>query len=142
MIRRPPRSTLFPYTTLFRSEEAVLVQPADVAAVEPARGLEDLGRRLRLLEIPLRDVGAADENLAVGGDLDLHVVERLADRAELEPRGTVECARWAGLGQPVALQDEDTRRVEELGDVARQRRTAGDRPLQPAAERRDRKSVV
>src|SRR2546428_12111307 len=23
MIRRPPRSTLFPYTTLFRSEEAV-----------------------------------------------------------------------------------------------------------------------
>src|SRR5256885_13159425 len=24
MIRRPPRSTLFPYTTLFRSEEAVL----------------------------------------------------------------------------------------------------------------------
>src|SRR5712664_4436444 len=33
MIRRPPRSTLFPYTTLFRSvpEEAVLLEPADVA---------------------------------------------------------------------------------------------------------------
>src|SRR5206468_4628158 len=31
MIRRPPKPTLFPYTTLFRSE--------------PARGLEDLGRR-------------------------------------------------------------------------------------------------
>src|SRR2546428_7858628 len=27
MIRRPPRSTLFPYTTLFRSEEAVLRLP-------------------------------------------------------------------------------------------------------------------
>src|SRR5260370_9436190 len=26
MIRRPPRSTLFPYTTLFRSQEAQLVQ--------------------------------------------------------------------------------------------------------------------
>src|ERR1039457_7361758 len=25
MIRRPPRSTLFPYTTLFRSEEMILV---------------------------------------------------------------------------------------------------------------------
>src|SRR2546422_2985735 len=24
MIRRPPRSTLFPYTTLFRSDEAIL----------------------------------------------------------------------------------------------------------------------
>src|SRR5207249_6977748 len=38
-------------------EEAVLVESPDVAAVEPARGLEDLGRRLRLLEIALGDVG-------------------------------------------------------------------------------------
>src|SRR5690554_7273023 len=30
MIRRPPRSTLFPYTTLFRS----VIDAADVAAVE------------------------------------------------------------------------------------------------------------
>src|SRR2546430_13310676 len=28
MIRRPPRSTLFPYTTLFRSLEAALAQEA------------------------------------------------------------------------------------------------------------------
>src|SRR5688572_32280997 len=28
MIRRPPRSTLFPYTTLFRSERFVDVRPA------------------------------------------------------------------------------------------------------------------
>src|SRR5256885_9094679 len=28
MIRRPPRSTLFPYTTLFRSHETVLPTPA------------------------------------------------------------------------------------------------------------------
>src|SRR3712207_7979049 len=27
MIRRPPRSTLFPYTTLFRSEEVLEQQP-------------------------------------------------------------------------------------------------------------------
>src|SRR5688572_31094304 len=34
MIRRPPRSTLFPYTTLFRSlEEASGAQPRDVARV-------------------------------------------------------------------------------------------------------------
>src|SRR5262245_65165326 len=26
MIRRPPRSTLFPYTTLFRSEHAVILE--------------------------------------------------------------------------------------------------------------------
>src|SRR3989442_8881103 len=27
MIRRPPRSTLFPYTTLFRSDDALAVHP-------------------------------------------------------------------------------------------------------------------
>src|SRR3712207_8407489 len=34
MIRRPPRSTLFPYTTLFRStaEDAALRRPADPTA--------------------------------------------------------------------------------------------------------------
>src|SRR5688572_31762638 len=42
MIRRPPRSTLFPYTTLFRSAEHRVVEPArrshvagdDVAGVD------------------------------------------------------------------------------------------------------------
>src|SRR3712207_8998736 len=29
MIRRPPRSTLFPYTTLFRSEAGIYPLPAD-----------------------------------------------------------------------------------------------------------------
>src|SRR2546427_7982198 len=42
MIRRPPRSTLFPYTTLFRSQPAdggrVEWQPASVA--EPAEPLQ------------------------------------------------------------------------------------------------------
>ena len=30
MIRRPPRSTLFPYTTLFRSHTIYLAAPADI----------------------------------------------------------------------------------------------------------------
>src|SRR5260370_14047753 len=35
MIRRPPRSTLFPYTTLFRSPTAsVSANPASIKAVE------------------------------------------------------------------------------------------------------------
>src|SRR2546422_3361459 len=33
MIRRPPRSTLFPYTTLFRSEDLEPVEHAGVVAV-------------------------------------------------------------------------------------------------------------
>src|SRR2546422_1447227 len=50
MIRRPPRSTLFPYTTLFRSETKELLDwveaqnPALVAAMAqaPVRGLAQL----------------------------------------------------------------------------------------------------
>src|SRR2546426_7559253 len=36
MIRRPPRSTLFPYTTLFRSLELVLEDPAHDLARRPS----------------------------------------------------------------------------------------------------------
>src|SRR2546430_11179311 len=43
MIRRPPRSTLFPYTTLFRSRQArrhVVVQREGERAARDARGPE------------------------------------------------------------------------------------------------------
>src|SRR5256885_9487544 len=41
MIRRPPRSTLFPYTTLFRSNEQHSVYPcADEVAVEGSKCFE------------------------------------------------------------------------------------------------------
>src|SRR2546425_6949369 len=40
MIRRPPRSTLFPYTTLFRSDGALTADPENVGLlVERARRL-------------------------------------------------------------------------------------------------------
>src|SRR5688572_30969501 len=35
MIRRPPRSTLFPYTTLFRSQHALAAAVVQVATNEP-----------------------------------------------------------------------------------------------------------
>src|SRR5687768_18192737 len=37
MIRRPPRSTLFPYTTLFRSVTCAPWKPVSVKNVEPNR---------------------------------------------------------------------------------------------------------
>src|SRR3712207_8290966 len=39
MIRRPPRSTLFPYTTLFRSLLAAVIIPATEGAPPPAAGV-------------------------------------------------------------------------------------------------------
>src|SRR5258708_15595816 len=42
MIRRPPRSTLFPYTTLFRSQlESVFYRTGEWLSV---MGIEDVGR--------------------------------------------------------------------------------------------------
>src|SRR3989442_10907980 len=48
MIRRPPRSTLFPYTTLFRSQLAELRSRADKARGQARRHLKRLERRTRV----------------------------------------------------------------------------------------------
>src|SRR3982750_4976728 len=47
MIRRPPRSTLFPYTTLFRSEQPVELRPA---------------RRIELLQLFGREHARSEEH--------------------------------------------------------------------------------
>src|SRR3712207_8837529 len=62
MIRRPPRSTLFPYTTLFRSLEAVC--PGRVA-----EGLDH--RKVRVLKLyVLADDGDPDAPLGLQGPRD------------------------------------------------------------------------
>src|SRR5256885_12262701 len=52
MIRRPPRSTLFPYTTLFRSlDEVQLIQMSKIAirVVNPLTDVDPKDRRSRVL---------------------------------------------------------------------------------------------
>src|SRR3712207_7352690 len=69
MIRRPPRSTLFPYTTLFRSVGALVVAelPEDLAADVLPGLLVDLGGLLRLLvrcrDLPLTRLDVAHRSL-------------------------------------------------------------------------------
>src|SRR3712207_8320835 len=48
MIRRPPRSTLFPYTTLFRSDRRVVGVQHEVAVVRGGHRGPALGDRLEL----------------------------------------------------------------------------------------------
>src|SRR2546426_3745335 len=50
MIRRPPRSTLFPYTTLFRSHHA-FTEPVKQRQPEPRLEIEQLARQTRLREM-------------------------------------------------------------------------------------------
>src|SRR3712207_8162923 len=68
MIRRPPRSTLFPYTTLFRSGGGIL-----------RSGVASLGRQTRRREGPQR----------VGGHRGVHV-RRPPER---DGRGSTQCTR-------------------------------------------------
>src|SRR2546427_6756547 len=44
MIRRPPRSTLFPYTTLFRSSRELRVGDAMIAIITLGSRLHDIGK--------------------------------------------------------------------------------------------------
>src|SRR2546429_7400520 len=55
MIRRPPRSTLFPYTTLFRSSHGLLAPRANFTAY------------LTALRPPYRPYGAALEQTGIRG---------------------------------------------------------------------------
>src|SRR3712207_8539031 len=79
MIRRPPRSTLFPYTTLFRSQKSTrtseLLVPAMVRRDFRRRQLTDVARVLLPLLGPLRERRAALERAQV-------IDEQLAVRSE------------------------------------------------------------
>src|SRR5258705_6684988 len=61
MIRRPPRSTLFPYTTLFRSRGDDELTASGSGC---RRGLLDVAARLRRRQIrhPDHDLGVAPRN--------------------------------------------------------------------------------
>src|SRR5256886_16644005 len=67
MIRRPPRSTLFPYTTLFRSREITLFESRDAPPLGAVlqRGAEAHGLAL---------VGTALDVLIRAGDLHLRAL--------------------------------------------------------------------
>src|SRR2546429_7157535 len=58
MIRRPPRSTLFPYTTLFRSDDPA---PVVARAVEPAERAGFDAKRVRPLQFHGAVIGIAAE---------------------------------------------------------------------------------
>src|SRR3712207_6910682 len=80
MIRRPPRSTLFPYTTLFRSVDA------HVTAVH--RDRERLGRREPRPELPVDE----QRPHVAEGDLADEVLDRSEEHtSELQSRQYLVC---------------------------------------------------
>src|SRR3712207_7236221 len=75
MIRRPPRSTLFPYTTLFRSGESLGTLPSNLADV--MRSSRATGARSEREELKV----VRDMNRVIGGSQSLSItIEPREDR--------------------------------------------------------------
>src|SRR2546425_10097527 len=144
MIRRPPRSTLFPYTTLFRSIVSLETQLKNTqqALRENARGdttasapvmrqARDLGRKLKGLKDSLYN-----SDVQRGGQDDIHYLNRFQDRlqslgfglgfAYAQPPSQVVTERFRELR---AQLDQHLTRFNEIlrTDVAAFNRTAQER---------------
>src|SRR3712207_3520139 len=109
MIRRPPRSTLFPYTTLFRSPESfkVLLKEMQSLALD-VNVLSDEGQTVEVREEDDELLRAAEE---LGIDLSpgsLRAAARPADAQEVES-GEDRLDESGELSLPAD---------EELGDLA------------------------
>src|SRR5256886_16410119 len=104
MIRRPPRSTLFPYTTLFRSGQAAPAQlrgDADRALTAP--GVPD--------DIVLREAPVVED--PAGSEL----ADHLPRGGLLEPLGT-QLRAQLGAGEVAPREQRDGRCARRLGICA------------------------
>src|SRR3712207_7954404 len=68
MIRRPPRSTLFPYTTLFRSEQIEEILGRRFPSLRIARLDRDTTARRTVYEQAILSFAAGELDMLVGTD--------------------------------------------------------------------------
>src|SRR6266850_5196243 len=97
MIRRPPRSTLFPYTTLFRSSLTNVARHANATGVEV--GLEQAGEDL-VLTVSDNGRGITDEEIEGTASLGLL---GMRERSHLFG-GEVSISRRQGGGTTVSVK--------------------------------------
>src|SRR2546430_8747950 len=88
MIRRPPRSTLFPYTTLFRSETILLVEDDPLARRHTETQLASLGYRV----IAAENADQALDRVSNGAMPDLLFTDRSEEHtSELQSQSNLVC---------------------------------------------------
>src|SRR2546427_8192497 len=86
MIRRPPRSTLFPYTTLFRSQDTATPHPQQREAAPGISGLDSIAGRGDCLAQTFAAV-AASANRPSGFSLRAIIVhKRIASANKYDPK--------------------------------------------------------
>src|SRR3712207_6859430 len=97
MIRRPPRSTLFPYTTLFRSPDLAVLHRGEVALRIRRRAVVARGHlRLRRRPGPQEDVEVRSEEHTS----ELQSRQYLVCRLLLEKKKEVVLPRLRGTSKP------------------------------------------
>src|SRR3712207_6952482 len=104
MIRRPPRSTLFPYTTLFRSEVKELAQ-------ETAKATEDIARRVQAIQ---GDTGAAVTAIGEISQIVAQISDRqttIASAGEEQTATTAEVSRAGAEAAQGPTRDRERTRL-------------------------------
>src|SRR2546429_5997234 len=106
MIRRPPRSTLFPYTTLFRSGlvQAFMHAPELLILDEPTSGLDPLVQQTFLSMV--REARAAGQTVFMSSHV-MSEVQQTADRV-----GIVREGRMVVVERVEDLRERAVRQVE------------------------------
>src|SRR5687768_17917136 len=102
MIRRPPRSTLFPYTTLFRS--VVIRVLAAVPVVHPQQLVRVVDLAIAPLQVPRfgEDRRVVDPHVSLDGRSEEHTSE-LQSRLHLVCRLLLEKKKTTKTGTPLPL---------------------------------------
>src|SRR2546425_12249922 len=123
MIRRPPRSTLFPYTTLFRSAGAGRHVALDVGEAAPLYRVDEplCGDAVDRLDLVARRAADPDD---LGGDRDRDATrDRLApDLRRPQPGQAGERVRHAVHGELRPALSPEVRRDVGRGDVVQDTR--------------------
>src|ERR1035438_5866711 len=101
MIRRPPRSTLFPYTTLFRSDEIAALVIRQKSALHRIDG--DL---LKIIEGQTEALGRGLELLGHGGTAHQPVVGVEGDAKFLLIKNLERMLRQSGRGAGVDIAEQ------------------------------------
>src|SRR3712207_8651480 len=92
MIRRPPRSTLFPYTTLFRSRNLHIYDNGEVARSKPDRWGKSEGIYLKGSNITVEYADIHDNAAdAIQSDGDVHNFRSEEHTSELQSRQYLVC---------------------------------------------------
>src|SRR3712207_7756433 len=88
MIRRPPRSTLFPYTTLFRSVVSLVEKAQSAIEEEEAKSLEE---KIRTQKFDLNDFLKQLQNIKKLGSLGSILKRSEEHTSELQSRQYLVC---------------------------------------------------